>query len=75
MADGSNAIGVHFAALLDRDIFAHHEVFVGEVKADVIGQGVAGWPGRNRAIRQASRCARQRLGSIRPSASSGATMA
>ena len=33
-----DAIGVHFAALVDRHIFADHEMFVGEMVADILGQ-------------------------------------
>jgi hypothetical protein len=41
MADGNDAIGVHLAALVDRDIFTCEKMFVRKVKADIVGQGAA----------------------------------
>ena len=33
-----HAVGMHLAALVDRDILADHEAFVREMKANVVGQ-------------------------------------
>lgn len=38
MRNRRHAIGVRFAALVDRDVFTGHEMFVGEMVADFVGQ-------------------------------------
>lgn len=36
-ADGHNTVGVHLAGFVDRDIFAGHEMFIREMKSDLVG--------------------------------------